>query len=218
MKIWVDPIKEAPKGYEWCKSVNETVELIAKTSLAYNQELLTALPIIAMDDYERSKIKDLVLNHCIEIIDMSHDAADMKSDGGNYINILYWLEEVGPKFPVKIRIHSDHPMNPIGVQMIRSVINRNGWTELSNCTNCHTCEYEHYEAYDEICARCENCNGYTEKKTITNRDWLNSLSNKEYVEFLCSDEFDILKRSFTQTDIGLYEWLNKPTDKKIIRK
>lgn len=218
MKIWVDPIKEAPEGYVWCKTVNGVIELISKTSLCYDQELIAELPITAMDDYKRNKIKQLVLNHCIEIIDMSHDAADKKSDGGNYINILYWLEEVGPRFPVKIRIHSDHPMNPIGVQVIRDVIRRNNWTELPSCKNCDTCQYKHYEPYDEICARCENCNGYVEKQIMTNRDWLDSLSNKEYVEFLCSNEFDTLKRSFTQTDTGLYEWMNKPTDKKIIRK
>ena len=130
MKIWVDPVKQAPEGYIWCKSTNETIGLIAKTQLAYDQDLIMELPITAMDDYERNKIKQIILNHCIEIIDMSHDAMAYKSDGGNYINILYWLEEVGPRFPVKIHIHSDHPMNPIGVQMIRNIIQRNEWSEI----------------------------------------------------------------------------------------
>lgn len=27
MKLWIDDIREAPKGYIWCKSVNETINI-----------------------------------------------------------------------------------------------------------------------------------------------------------------------------------------------
>ena len=43
----------------------------------------------------------------------------------------------------------------------------------------------------------------------TNRDWVNSLTNKELADWLCSSEFQILKMSFSQSNIGLDEWLNK---------
>ena len=43
----------------------------------------------------------------------------------------------------------------------------------------------------------------------TNRDWLNSLTNEELADWLCSSEFQILKMSFTQSNTGLAEWLNK---------
>ena len=43
----------------------------------------------------------------------------------------------------------------------------------------------------------------------TNRDWVNSLTNEELADWLCSSEFQILKMSFTQSNIGLAEWLDK---------
>ena len=133
MKIWLDPIKEAPEGYIWCKSNNDIIRLLEKTQLAYFQDdLINSAYNSAEDISKKEHAKQMILNNFIEIIDMSHDAAEMKADGGNYINFLYWLEEVGARFPVKIRIHSDHPMNPIGVQMIRGLIERNGWEEIKD--------------------------------------------------------------------------------------
>ena len=28
MKLWIDDVREAPTGYTWCKSVNETINLL----------------------------------------------------------------------------------------------------------------------------------------------------------------------------------------------
>lgn len=44
---------------------------------------------------------------------------------------------------------------------------------------------------------------------MTNREWLNSLSDKELAEYLASDEFQILKMSFTYTSLGLEKWLQQ---------
>ena len=30
MKLWIDDVRLAPKGYIWCRSVNDTIELIKK--------------------------------------------------------------------------------------------------------------------------------------------------------------------------------------------
>lgn len=161
MKIWLDPTKEAPEGYAWCKSCNDIIRLLEKTQLAYFQdELVNSAYNSAEDASKREYAKQMMLHNFIEIIDMSHDAAEMRSDGGQYINFLYWLEEVGARFPVKIHIHSDHPRNPIGVQEIRNLIKRNGWTEVS----CTTCKYKSYDDCDEICARCEDYNGWTKEE------------------------------------------------------
>lgn len=61
----------------------------------------------------------------IELIDIDHDAGDFANDGGDYIKLLDWLEETGRNY--RIRIHS---MNPVGVQNMRAIIQRNGWTEV----------------------------------------------------------------------------------------
>ena len=61
----------------------------------------------------------------IEVIDLDHDAGEYFSDGGDYIKILDWLEETGRNYPIRI-----HSLNPVGVQNMRKIIERNGWKEV----------------------------------------------------------------------------------------
>jgi hypothetical protein len=60
-----------------------------------------------------------------EVIDLDHDAGDFARAGGDYIAILDWLEETGRNYPIRI-----HSMNPVGVENMRRIIQRNGWTEV----------------------------------------------------------------------------------------
>jgi hypothetical protein len=99
MKLWIDDVRPAPEGYYWCKSVNETKEVI-KRYMQWNMR--------------------------IELLDMDHDAGDFASDGGDYIEILNWLEEyMICYFPIRI-----HSMNPVGIENMRRIIQRNGWREV----------------------------------------------------------------------------------------
>ena len=61
----------------------------------------------------------------VELIDIDHDAGDYAKDGGDYIKVLDWLEETGRNYPIRI-----HSMNPVGVENMRRIIHRNGWTEV----------------------------------------------------------------------------------------
>ncbi len=61
----------------------------------------------------------------IELIDIDHDAGDYAKYGGDYIKFLDWLEETGRSYPIRI-----HSMNPVGVENMRRIIQRNGWTEV----------------------------------------------------------------------------------------
>ena len=61
----------------------------------------------------------------IELIDIDHDAGDYAKYGGDYIALLNWLEETGRNYPIRI-----HSMNPVGVENMRRIIRRNGWTEV----------------------------------------------------------------------------------------
>ena len=63
--------------------------------------------------------------YIIELIDIDYDAGDYAKDGGDYIRLLDWLEETGRNYPIRI-----HSMNPVGVQNMRAIIQRNGWTEI----------------------------------------------------------------------------------------
>jgi hypothetical protein len=62
--------------------------------------------------------------HTIELLDMDHDAGDCGPP--DYIKILDWLEETGRNYPIHI-----HSMNPVGVENMRRIIQRNGWKEIS---------------------------------------------------------------------------------------
>lgn len=77
MKIWVDDVRPAPKGYEWMKTTEGTIERIKHLS-KYGVE--------------------------IELLDLDHDAGQFVSFGGDYIKILDFLESVSISIP--IRIHS----------------------------------------------------------------------------------------------------------------
>lgn len=102
MKLWVDDLRPAPKGYIWVKSVRA-----AKT---------------AIWQYEHNMIDDNIL------IDLDHDAGNYVSEGGDYIKLLDWLEaknivDTGYSFHI-------HSMNPVGVQNMRTIIKKNGWREI----------------------------------------------------------------------------------------
>ena len=105
MKLWIDDVRPAPEGYIWCKSVSA-----AKYAIQ------------AEEDYSRTFPKD---NYGIELIDIDHDAGDYVESGGDYIKLLDWLEETGRNYPIRI-----HSMNPVGVENMRRIIERNNWREI----------------------------------------------------------------------------------------
>ena len=105
MKLWIDDIRPAPEGYVWCKSVNDAKYMISK--------------------YSERVIGDHIRYDEIEFIDIDHDAGDYAFDGGDYIRLLDWLEETDRNYPIRI-----HSQNPVGVENMRRIIQRNGWKEI----------------------------------------------------------------------------------------
>ena len=102
MKLWVDDIRPAPEGWYQARSVNVAKEMI-------------------IGNYPN-----------IEIISLDHDSGDYNCFSGDYINILKWLEEAEYQYNRKIvtfLIHI-HSMNPVGVQNMRNIIQRNNWKEV----------------------------------------------------------------------------------------
>lgn len=61
----------------------------------------------------------------IDLIDIDHDAGAFSQFGGDYIKLLDWLEETNQSYPIKI-----HSMNPVGVQNMRQIIQKNNWEEI----------------------------------------------------------------------------------------
>ena len=131
MKLWVDDVRPAPNMYVWLKSVDEAKECIeflegqlARVSAELRPYSGNNIEIIDIDhdagDYSRFG------GDYIKLLDwLDHDAGDYTKDGGDYIEILNWLEETGRNYPIRI-----HSMNPVGVQNMRAIIQRNGWTEV----------------------------------------------------------------------------------------
>ena len=106
MKIWVDDVRPAPEGYVWCKSVCDAIYEIEGGEL-YNW------------------IDSNINNDTITLIDIDHDAGEYAVYGGDYIKLLDWLEQTGRNYPIRI-----HSMNPVGVNNMRAIIKKNGWTEV----------------------------------------------------------------------------------------
>lgn len=104
MKLWIDDVRPAPEGFHWCQSVNEAI-----TAIRFSEDVLFA----ARPDRH------------IELIDIDHDAGDFAYDGGDYIEVLNWLEATGRSYPIHI-----HSINPVGVEIMRAIIERNGWEEV----------------------------------------------------------------------------------------
>ena len=59
------------------------------------------------------------------MLSVDHDAGDYAFDGGDYVRLLDWLEETGRNYPIHI-----HSANSVGVENMRRIIRRNGWTEV----------------------------------------------------------------------------------------
>ena len=98
IKIWVDDERPAPEGYTFeCKTVWETIMAIVVSSYSIDHE-------------------DIML-------DLDHDAGEYSRYGGDYINILNFLEYIDQRAEGddQILVHL-HSANPVGVKNMRRVI------------------------------------------------------------------------------------------------
>lgn len=113
-------MRPAPEGYFWIKSVNNAISIIK----LFEQEAdeWRAWLNRAESDARKDDCRKQVEHYTIKLIDMDHDAGDYAKDGGDYIKLLDWLEETGRNYPIKI-----HSMNPVGVENMRRIIEKNGW-------------------------------------------------------------------------------------------
>ena len=103
MKLWVDDLRQ-PSSWECSTDV-------WYWALSVNQA--------------KNAIEYFEKWFCVELIDLDHDAGDYAIYGGDYIKLLDWLEETGRNYPIRI-----HSMDPVCVENMRRIIQRNGWTEV----------------------------------------------------------------------------------------
>ena len=105
MKLWIDDVRPAPEGYVLCRTVDDAKYMIIK----YSNRI----------DWDNNLVDE------IELIDIDHDAGNFSQYGGDYIRLLDWLEETGRNYPIR-----SHSANPVGVENMRRIIERNGWKEV----------------------------------------------------------------------------------------
>ena len=106
MRLWIDDLRPAPEGYTWAKNVNE-VKIYCIQHLDPNKNL-----------------------H-IEEFNLDHDSGEYNYLGGDYIEILKFLEEKQYLNNWKINsIFHIHSQNVVGVQNMRAIIQRNHWKEV----------------------------------------------------------------------------------------
>ena len=99
-------MRSAPEGYKWIKTVNEA-------------------KIWCCQHIDPHKILH------IEEFNLDHDAGDYKYSGGDYIELLNWLEIKQNCYNWIINsTFKIHSMNPYGAQRMRAIIQRNGWKEV----------------------------------------------------------------------------------------
>lgn len=79
---------------------------------------------LAKDIYNWCQKKGLWGDNCI-YFDGKAWASWPEWHGGDYIKLLDYLEETERNYPIRI-----HSMNPVGVENMRRIIRRNGWTEV----------------------------------------------------------------------------------------
>lgn len=121
IKIWIDDERPRPEGYTWhCKT---TFDAIYRFGQAYlNTDWAGGTPEI--------------------LLDLDHDAGTFARWGGDYIEILKWLESwmndpteqdglegmyaAGEPAVVKVHFHS---ANPVGVKNMRVIVENCKWME-----------------------------------------------------------------------------------------
>lgn len=116
MKLWVDAVRPAPDGYVWCKSTDEAKQIIEE--LEGQQQYLQHM---ALNKLYRYKLFDY---H--KLIQMSKRRDIEFIDIGDNFDLLVWFQMTCRSY-YPIRIHST---NPVGVQNMRRIIERNGWKEV----------------------------------------------------------------------------------------
>ena len=115
MKLWIDDVRPAPEGYVWCESTYEAKQIIEE--LEGQQQCLQHMALNKLYRYklfDYHKLIQMSKRRDIELIDI-----------GNNFDLFNWLEETGRNYPIRI-----HSQNPVGVQNMRRIIERNGWKEI----------------------------------------------------------------------------------------
>ncbi len=107
IKLWIDDLRPAPKGYVWVKNV--------RTAKLYCYQYL----------YEGNDGRPHLT---IEEFHLDHDSGDQCVMGGDYIEFLKWLEEkTYTENWVIDSVFKIHSGNVVGINNMKTIIEYNNW-------------------------------------------------------------------------------------------
>lgn len=119
MKLWIDDVRPEPsKEYRRVYLVEEAISEIIR----YEKEIdyLMRDYILGYRDWENTK--RLVDGYTITEISCDNDLGEGNAEG---YKMLDWLEITHRNYPIHI-----HSANPVAVERMRAIIERNGWKEV----------------------------------------------------------------------------------------
>lgn len=100
--LWIDDMRKPPNdSFLWIKSTNEAILTICQATRPDG-------------------------THNIGLIDIDHDSGDYNWNGGDYIEVLKWMERNHVN-DIPIRLHS---MNVVGCNNMREIVRYNNWKEV----------------------------------------------------------------------------------------
>jgi arsenate reductase-like glutaredoxin family protein len=118
MRLWIDDVRPAPKGYHWAKTVREAIHMIVQC----NRETDYHWTRYIEGWLDRENLEALLALWEIEVISCDNDLGKHETEG---YKLLDWLEATGRNYPIHI-----HTANPVARERMRAIIERNGWTEV----------------------------------------------------------------------------------------
>ena len=118
MRLWLDDVRPAPKGWLWARSVNEAIELIELFERSY----LCSCKLARHFENTPGLYYEWLIrmaNDAVGLISMDHDLGDFAADGGDGIKLMDWLLERQTFYPLEF-----HTANPVGLENMRRMYRR----------------------------------------------------------------------------------------------
>ena len=118
MKIWLDDLRPAPKGYTRVylvdEAINEIIRCNRETDFLWKQYTLGYI--------DRQLFEKCMKIFTIEEISCDNDLGEGNAEG---YKLLDWLEATGRNYPIRI-----HSANPVARERMRAIIQKNNWKEI----------------------------------------------------------------------------------------
>jgi hypothetical protein len=118
MRIWLDDVRPAPEGYRHLFTVEEAIAEIMR----YERECGWAWANYLLGNYDAERRDKFLEWYTITEISCDNDLGENTIEG---YKLLDWLEATGRNYPINI-----HSANPVAVERMRRIIQRNGWKEI----------------------------------------------------------------------------------------